>query len=102
MFNGIRELTERIIVERHKTIDNMILGEIRQIATENGIDTKIVINEKAVISAFKRFTPQKPVIPWDSISQIPECPNCCHVLLIGQKFCNGCGQALEWWGNEKC
>ena len=92
----INEITERIFVERNKTVDNMILGEIRKITTENGLDTKIVINEKAVISAFKRFTPQKPVTPRDSVSQIPECPNCCRVLLSGQKFCNGCGQALDW------
>ena len=92
----INEITERIIVERNKTVDNMIIGEIQKIATENGLETKIVINEKAIVSAFKRFTPQKPVIPWDSISKIPQCPNCYHGLLSGQKFCDICGQALDW------
>jgi hypothetical protein len=33
----------------------MILGEIRKIATENGIDTIKTLNDKAIIQALKNF-----------------------------------------------
>ena len=63
------EVVEKIAIERNKTVDGLISGEIRTIAKENGIDTKIVINEKAIISALEKQIPKKPVTPWDSLTK---------------------------------
>ena len=63
------EVVEKIAIERNKTVDGLISGEIRKIAKENGIDTKIVINEKAIISALEKQIPKKPVTPWDSLTK---------------------------------
>lgn len=57
--NELNEMIERVLIQRNKTVDNMILGEIRKIATENGIDTIITLNEKAIIQALKNFAEVK-------------------------------------------
>lgn len=44
----IDSFIERISIERAKKVDELILGEITQIAEENGIDTRIVLNEKKI------------------------------------------------------
>ena len=46
---------EKIVIERNKKVDNAILGEIQQIAVENGVETKIVMNEKAVAEALRNY-----------------------------------------------
>lgn len=55
MDNEINEMIERVLIQRNKTVDDMVLGEIRKIATENGIDTIITLNDKAIIQALKNF-----------------------------------------------
>lgn len=46
---------EKIIIERNKTADSAILGEIQKIAVENGVETKIVLNEKNVADALRNY-----------------------------------------------
>ena len=46
---------EKIIVERAIKIDSAILGEIKQIAVENGIETKIILNEKNIAEALRNY-----------------------------------------------
>ena len=46
---------EKIIIERNKTVDSAILGEIQKIAVENGIEAKIVLNEKNVADALRNY-----------------------------------------------
>ena len=90
---------EKIIVERNKAVDQAILGEIQQIAVENGIETKIVLNEKKVAEALKKQIPQKVNISlkgttdWNTKCH---CPMCHKDLFDGQKYCSHCGQALDW------
>ena len=55
----INEVVERILIQRNKAVDDMILGEIRKIATENGNDTIITLNDKAIIQALKNFAEVK-------------------------------------------
>ena len=55
----IEEMIERILIQRNKEVDDMILGEIRKIATENGVDTIITLNDKAIIQALKNFAEVK-------------------------------------------
>lgn len=46
-------MIEKIIIERNEKVDNAILGEIQQIAIEEGIETKITMNKKAVVAALQ-------------------------------------------------
>ncbi len=103
---------EKIIVERNKKVDSAILGEIQQIAVENGIETKIVLNEKNVADALRKQIPQKPtyvdtrfrnhgrrISDGSSIDKCYRCPNCwSHIFHVfdSEKYCVHCGQALDW------
>lgn len=93
---------EKIIIERNEAVDNAILGEIKQIAVEEGIETKITLNKKNVVDALKKQIPQKVNISltgttdWNTRCR---CPICRKDLFDGQKYCSDCGQLLDW-GNH--
>lgn len=53
--NYTAEIIEKIIVERNKKVDSAILGEINKIATEEGIETKIILNKKNVADALRNY-----------------------------------------------
>lgn len=79
---------ERIIIKRNKKIDSLILAEIRKIATENGIDTIINLNDKAIVSALEKQIPKKPL------------QACGHATNRTMNFCPMCGQKLDWSDKE--
>ena len=108
------EIVEKILIERNKTVDNMISVEIQKIATENGVDTKIILNEKAIVSALKKQIPKKPTPHkvkvdkiligngyWNEGTTVYKCPNCGEFISRAYKHCGDCGQALDWSENEK-
>lgn len=93
-------IIDRIIIERKKSIDNVIMGEIQQIAFENGIETKFILNEKNIIDALKKQIRQKPIF-WNNELYI--CPNCHRAEYIKQRdaldvYCGFCGQWIDWGG----
>ena len=96
-------LIERISIERAKKVDELILGEITQIAEANGIDTRIVLNEKKIVIALRRQVPQKAKISlhgstdWNTRCR---CPACDKDLFDSQKYCSECGQRIDW-GDKK-
>lgn len=90
------EFVERITIKRNKEIDVAFIAEIKEIIKENGIDTEITLNDKAIIGALKKQTPKKPCIPFDSIDQHHECPVCPNSVYKPQRYCDDCGQALDW------
>ena len=100
----INGFVERITIQTNRTIDNMIFGEIQKIATENGFDTKITLNEKAVVSALSKQIPTKPIGRHTSY----KCPICDRRVRSGKgsssfgvdHFCQRCGQALDWSDTE--
>ena len=102
----LNEFVEKFIIERNKTIDDMIFGEIHKIATENGFDTKIIINEKAIVSALGKQIPKRFEL-WNGQCS---CPNCNKLFgsysqlktLIHWEmpYCKFCGQALDWSDNR--
>lgn len=104
------EIIEKIIVERNKKVDSAILGEIQQIAIENGIETKIILNEKNVADALRKQIPQKPEYEGDGydddgnlIYDIWICPNCCDRYEVDyetHRYCPNCGQKIDWSEGE--
>lgn len=102
----LSSIFEKITIDRNKTVDNMIWGEIHKIATENGIDTNIILNEKAIVSILKKQIPQKPT----HLDSVPHyrCPCCNDAVKLYEdsptypiRYCNWCGQALDWSETEK-
>lgn len=101
MYKSIQEVVEQIIIERNKTVEGLILGEIQKMSTENGIDTKIVLNEKAIVSALEKQIPTKPIVRdlWQlGTADGHSCPNCGYDIPYTKqpKHCEECGQALDW------
>jgi rubrerythrin len=99
-------MIEKIAIERVKAVDGMILGEIKQIAVENGIETKIVLNEKKIAEALQKQIPQKPNFEGDGYDDSGEliydtwiCPNCGDRYELDyeiHQYCPVCGQRLDW------
>ena len=102
----IKELVEKIIIERSKVIEDVIWLEIQEIVKENEVETKIVINEKAVVNALKKQIPKKPIkknpICYSKSIDGEEmyaydyhCP-LCDAMVNNEKHHCPCGQALDW------
>lgn len=99
-------IIEKIVVERNKKVDSAILGEIQQIAVENGIETKIVLNEKNVADALKKQIPTKPHFEGDGYDDSGNiiydtwiCPNCGDRYEVDyeiHQYCPMCGQRIDW------
>lgn len=87
-----RNIIDRIVVERSKQFDSAIFGEIQQIAIENGIETRITMNEKAIADALKKQIPMKPKDEgW------LYCPVCGKDVCVDKpEYCSDCGQKLDW------
>ncbi len=51
----MQSVVEKIMIERAKKVDSVILGEIQQIAVENGLETKIFLNEQNVADALRNY-----------------------------------------------
>ena len=90
---GINNMIDKIIIEREKSLNRAIFGEIQKIATENGVETRVVLNEQAIINAFEKQTAKKPT-PHGTYKGI--CPNCLSVEDTSANYCRCCGQKLDW------
>jgi hypothetical protein len=91
-------LTEKLIIERNKSVDSAVIMEIQKIAIENGIETKFTLNERNILNALKNQIAKKPIY-WNNETYI--CPNCHRAEYIKQRdgldvYCGGCGQLIDW------
>lgn len=103
-------LIEKIAIERAKAVDGMILGEIKQIAVENGIDTKIILNEKKIAEALQKQIPEKPGFEGDGYDDSGNliydtwiCPNCGDRYELDYEihtYCPMFGQRIDWEKGE--
>lgn len=96
----IAKAVENLYILREKEKDAAVFGEIHRIATENGIDTYITLNEKAIINAFSKQIRRKVIRhgfnPNKMISTVSyTCPTC-HSHISRTEYCPDCGQALDW------
>lgn len=105
-FSTTLKSLENVYILREKEIEKAVFGEINRIATENGFDTYITLNEKAIIDAFQKQIPTKPVkknpICYSLSIDGEECYaydyHCplCHIKLKKIEHHCPCGQALDW------
>ena len=98
----MENIIDRIIVERNKSVDSAVIMEIQKIASENGIETKFILNERNIVNALKKQVRQKPIF-WNNELYI--CPNCHRAEYIKQRdaldvYCGFCGQRIDWGGTN--
>ena len=91
---------ETHIKRQQEEIDNAVLGEIKEIAKENGLERHILLNEKNIVSALGKQIPRKPVPTQQPCKSRFACSICDKRLYSKQKFCDRCGQALDWSDTE--
>lgn len=95
----IYKMVHEFAVKRQKEIEGAILGEVREIAKENGIRTEFILNEKAITQALLKSQKRKVIYDRENYAYCPVC-RCSHALsLIGHfkaSYCPECGQALDW------
>ena len=102
----IATAVDNLYLRCEKEKDTAVLGEIQRIATENGIDTYLTLNEKAIINALGKQIPKRFEL-WNGQCS---CPNCNKLFgsysqlktLIHWEmpYCKYCGQALDWSDTE--
>ena len=91
-------------------IDNAVLGEIKEIAKENGLERQIILNERNIITALEKQIPKK-VTHEATLYRCCTCPNCKNVVdeytdfldkrvRVIVQHCKFCGQALDWSDTE--
>ena len=72
---------------------------LRAKTLENVKRSKLSQTDKDCIQAvFERFMPKK--LNYKSEYLMHFCPNCDYPLPLSFKFCNHCGQALDWSDTE--
>lgn len=91
----VQEFIERIVVERNKKVDGLVMGEINTIIKENGLDTIITLNEKAIVLALKKQIPQEP-LEASQTDNLLLCPYCNELIDRIENHCSNCGQKLKW------
>lgn len=66
--------------EALNTLDETVIGNL---------ELKVVLSK-----ALEKQIPKKPIYEIEELFRI--CPNCAFPLPLHFKFCNECGQALDW------
>lgn len=89
----IYEYFHKIAVARAAAINGEIFGEIQSIAIENGLATRITVDEKNVVNALTKQMPHKPIVdPQGGI----RCINGHNQPVQLYKYCPMCGQLMDW------
>ena len=90
----VHKTIQKFAVEVVEEQESIIMQTIQQIGGEEY--SHITIDKNKVVDAFKKQIPRRPVIPFDSINNEYECPDCPNKVNKTQQYCDQCGQALDW------
>lgn len=52
--------------------------------------------KKMYYKAIAKLESKKPLISTDSATPVCNCPECEQLLYVEQKYCDNCGQKLDW------
>lgn len=95
-FDGMQmRVTDRIIAQMVDNYDNAVAAEIASAARAAGVSDVIVLNKKAILDALQKQIPKKPVHLAKS-ELYGNCAVCGTVVHVGERYCDQCGQALDW------
>ena len=93
--NAVHSITQKIATQFVDDIDDCIVSQIANTARENGINELVVLNKTTIMDALKKQMPKQPVNL--AINELyGNCAVCGKVVHIGERYCDQCGQALDW------
>ena len=103
-------VTEKLACEFAEKYDSFIAEEIAREARAAGVSDLTVLNKAAILEAIEKQIPQQPDLEGDGyddggnlIYDTGYCPRCrCsyEVDYHKPKYCEDCGQALDWTQEE--
>ena len=102
----VMKITEKMACEMAEEYDDFIAESIATTARAAGISDCTVMNKAAILEAIEKQIPQQPDLEGDGyddggnlIYDTGYCPRCrCsyEVDYHKPKYCENCGQALDW------
>lgn len=95
-FDGLQmRVTDKIIVQMVDNYENAVASEIASAARAAGVSDVTVLNKKAILEALQKQKPKEPVELAKS-ELYGRCAVCRNVVHVGERYCDQCGQALDW------
>ena len=95
-YNGvIGSLTREIVINMADRYEDAVVKKIAMEAKLAGVADCTVLNKTAILDALNKQTPKKPT----DISKSElygRCAVCGQIVHIGNRYCDQCGQALDW------
>ncbi len=93
--NLVHSVTQKVVTQFVDDFDDHIISQIANTARENGISELVVLNKTTIMDALKKQMPKKPVNLAKN-ELYGNCAVCGKVVHIGERYCDQCGQALDW------
>lgn len=95
-FDGLQmNVTEKLYVQMEDNYETAVVEEIVSAARSAGVTDCTVLNKKAILEAINKQIPKKPTDIAKS-ELYGRCALCGQVVHIGNRYCDQCGQALDW------
>ena len=88
----VQSYVERISCQIAEHQDKMIMCVVEQIGGAEY--RKITVDRRKVTEALTKATARRPLITGGY--RYADCPSCHRNLRTNQKYCDGCGQKLNW------
>jgi hypothetical protein len=104
-------ITQKILVDSVENLEDAMVSEICKIAREKGVTTLILLEKQKIADALEKAT-AKPVKRTnrlikgsspgisDRYVESLACPSCLVPTSMVYKYCDQCGQKLDWEGKE--
>ena len=92
-------VTDKIVVQMLDKYETAVAAEIASAARAAGVSDVTVLNKEAILGALNKQIPKKPVALAKS-ELYGKCAVCGQTVHVGNRYCDQCGQALDWEGIE--
>lgn len=93
--SGVHRVTQKMCTQIVDEYDNFLVQQIANTARENGIGELFVLNKKTIMDALSKQMPKKPVDLAKS-ELYGRCAVCGKAVHVGERYCDQCGQKLDW------
>lgn len=93
--SSVNRVTQKLCVQFLDEYDDYIVSQIANTAKENGVSELAVLNKKVIIDALNKRMPKKPV-DLAKNELYGNCAGCGRVVHVGNRYCDQCGQKLDW------
>lgn len=95
-YNGYKgSVTSEIAVKMAERYEDAVVAQIAMEAKLAGVADCTILNKDAILYALNKQTPKKPKdIAKNEL--YGRCAVCGQVVHVGNRYCDQCGQAIDW------